>query len=217
MPGNQSSPRIVDLTMPLEPDMPAYPGEPSVRFTPFTTIERDGVAMASVGLFSQIGTHVDAPAHFVPGTRTVERLDLAKCVGPATMLRLGTLAPGSVIGASHLMPFGPRLGAGARVILSTGWSSRAGTASYFQDWPVLGEDAVHLLDEAGIDFLGLDTPSPGTDITNVRLHSLLFRREIVLAECLVNVDLLPDRFELICLPLPLAGLDGSPVRAIARV
>jgi kynurenine formamidase len=209
-------PALIDLTLPIADGMPAYPGEPTARFLPYATIEHDQVAMASVELFSQLGTHVDAPAHFIPGGRTVNELDLSDCVGEATVLQLGVLEPGSVIGAAALELQLDRLQSSARVILSTGWSRHAGTSQYFQDWPMLSADAARLLAGSGIRLLGLDTPSPGDEATNVALHQVLLADDRLLVECLVNVEALPaGQFMLICLPLPLVGLDGSPVRALA--
>lgn len=206
---------IIDLTMPLSDGMAAYPGEPSAAFTPFTTIARDRVAMASVNLFSQLGTHLDAPAHFIDGGTTVDRLDLGHCVGDAVVVRLGPLGPGTVIDAERLDAVRGQWDGARRVVLSTGWSRLAGTPAYFADWPKLSVEAAELLHGAGVAFTGLDTPSPGDDGSNVALHQVLLRDDCVLAECLVNVERLPDRFTLICLPLPLVGLDGSPVRAVA--
>jgi arylformamidase len=206
----------VDLTLPITDGMPSYPGEPTARFQHYTTIERDQVAMASVGLFSQLGTHVDAPAHFIPGGRTVDELDLSDCIGEAIVIRLGPLEPGSVIEETLLEAHLDRLRGAARVILSTGWSSHAGSHQYFTNWPRLSLGAAHLLAGTGIRLLGLDTPSPGDDTNNVALHQLLLADNRIMVECLVNIDALPaDRFTLICLPLPLVGLDGSPVRALA--
>jgi kynurenine formamidase len=212
-----SSTPIIDLTRPIRDGMSAYPGEPTAHFEAFTTIETDSVAMATVHLFSQLGTHVDAPSHFVAGGAGVEELDLNRCIGPASLVRLGDLPPGTRIDADRLRRHHATLEAADRVVLSTGWSKRVAAVSYFSNWPTLTEDAVGYLIERGLLLVGLDTPSPGTDATNVALHQALFAAEVVLVECLVGVADLPDTFELICLPLPLVGLDGSPVRVVARV
>lgn len=206
---------LVDLTMPITPGMAAYPGEPSASFDAYTTIENDDVAMASVTLFSQLGTHIDAPAHFVRGGRTVDQLDLARCVGEAVAIQLGPLEAGSLIDTALLETHRSMLETAERVIVSTGWSRRAGSPNYFRDWPEFTLESVEYLAEFDLLFVGLDTPSPGNDSNNQALHRVMFREEIALVECLVNVDELPAHFELVCLPLPLVGLDGSPVRAIA--
>ncbi|MYV99213.1 cyclase family protein [Streptomyces sp. SID3343] len=208
---------VVDLTMPISHHMPAYPGEPTAVFETFSRVETDDVAMTTVHLFSQLGTHIDAPAHFTAGTRTVDRLDLARCIGPAHLVRLGTLAPGAVIDTDTLRRHADVLAVADRVVFSTGWSRRAGGPGYFRDWPVFTEDAAAYLASHAPLFVGLDTPSPGDDRTNPAIHRRLFADETALVECLVSVDDLPDTFEIICLPLPLVGLDGAPVRAVARI
>ncbi|WP_020501715.1 cyclase family protein [Sciscionella marina] len=207
---------IIDLTMPIAAGMAAYPGEPGAAFTPFRTVDNDGVAMAHVQLFSQLGTHIDAPAHFLAGARTADRIELDRCVGPAHLIPLGPMAPGSVIGTETLREHAAVLAHAERLVFRTGWSARTG-ADYYRDWPVFTEEAIAYLASFGPRLIGLDTPSPGDEQTNPALHRRLFTQETALVECLVNVEALPEQFELICLPLPLVGLDGAPVRAIARI
>jgi arylformamidase len=207
---------IVDMTMPLSPGMPVYPGEPGVSFEQFTTIADDRVEMTTVHLFSQVGTHIDAPRHFVAGGGGVDEIDLRRCVGQAGVVRLRPLEAGTSISAGLLAEHEKILAAHQRVIFDTGWHARAGTPGYFRNWPTFERGAVDYLLRHGLLFVGLDTPSPGTDDTNADLHAALFRDELALVECLVNTHLLPATFELLCLPLPFVGLDGSPVRAVAR-
>jgi kynurenine formamidase len=207
---------MVDMTMPLSPGMPAYPGEPGVNFERFTTLAEDQVEMSTIHLFSQVGTHIDAPRHFVAGGRGVDELDLHRCVGRAGTVRVGSLAAGTSISAEMLAEHEDILAAHRRVVVDTGWHARAGTPEYFRGWPTFDRGAVDYLLRHDLIFVGLDTPSPGTDDTNAELHRALFRDELALVECLVNTHLLPATFELLCLPLPLVGLDGSPVRAVAR-
>jgi kynurenine formamidase len=81
---------------------------------------------------------------------------------------------------------------------------------------VLTQGAADYLASSDLKLLGLDTPSPGNDDSNVGLHRALLGAGIALVECLIGVHELPPLVELTCLPLPLVGLDGSPVRALAR-
>jgi arylformamidase len=45
---------------------------------------------------------------------------------------------------------------------------------------------------------------------------VLLEREVVIVEGLDLRDVPEGRYELICLPLRLEGLDGAPVRAVLR-
>lgn len=206
--------RIVDLTMSLDHGMPAFPGEPTVGFIPFSTIERDDVEMWQVSLFSQVGTHLDAPSHFVSGGRTVDALELARCVGPATVVDAREL-PAGVIDGDILAPHLSAVARTGRVLLRHDWSLEAGRREYWTDYPSMTIGAAKALVDAGVVFLGLDTPSPHR--TDFRaLHEALFTNEMVVAECLVNLaELRNDEVLLIAPPLPLRGLDGSPTRILA--
>ena len=85
--------RIVDLSVPVGPATPVYPGDPQARLTPHATLQRDGYNLLELHFGSQTGTHVDAPYHVrADGTR-VDALDLALCTGPATVLDLRGLPP----------------------------------------------------------------------------------------------------------------------------
>lgn len=68
---------------------------------------------------------------------------------------------------------------------------------------------------SGVHLVGLDTPS--VDLPPFPAHLVLLGKGVVIVENLRNLDVIPqDVFELIVLPLKIAGRDGSPVRAIAR-
>lgn len=205
---------IVDLTIPIEHAMPAFPGEPTAGFVPFSTIERDDVEMWSLALFTQIGTHIDAPRHFIKGGRAIDRLELSRCIGPAIVIR-APRSPLESIDRDVFVPYERELRRTRRVLLDTGWSTHVGADDYFDGYPSMTVDAAVLLVEFGVVFLGLDLPSPHrTDFRS--LHEALFANEMVVAECLVNLHQLSrDEVFLIALPLKLAGLDGSPARIVA--
>jgi arylformamidase len=208
--GNQ--PRLVDLTVPLVDGMPAFPGEPTIGFTPFTTLDRDDVEMWRIDFFSQLGTHVDAPSHFLRGGRTIDQVDLRKGIGPCLVLDARSHI-GDELG---IEAFRPALEVGAsRILVRTGWDARLGEDSYWAEYPAVTLDAAQALVEGGVVFLGLDTPSPHpSDFRPV--HEILLGGEILLAECVIGLaELRQAEVFLFAAPLPFVGLDGSPIRLVA--
>lgn len=207
-------PRIVDLSLPISCGMPAYPGEPTATFEAYTSLEADGVEMATVGLFSQLATHVDAPRHFLAGGASVEALDLDACVGPAVVVNVAGVR---TIEPEHFAAHERDIRQARRVLIASGWDAHFGSADYYTGLPVLSPASARMLVTWGVRFLGLDTPTPSLDAQR-ELHEILLGAGVVLAESLVNVVTLgPGRVFLVCLPLPLVGLDGSPARVIAIV
>lgn len=202
---------IIDLTIPLSHGMDAFPGEPTAEFTPFSSLSDGGIEMWNVRIFSQLGTHVDAPRHFIAGGRTVEALDLRKCIGPAAVVDVDPSRP---LTANQLLGRKPDIQKARRVIIRSGHSSTLGTPSYWQHFPELELDAADCLVDWGVTFVGLDTPTPSIKHLH-EVHKLLLGRGVVIAECLINVERLSSMTYLLCLPLPLTGLDGSPARIVA--
>lgn len=205
---------IIDLTMPISDGMDAFPGEPTAKFSRFSSADDEtGIEMWNVEIFSQLGTHLDAPCHFVPGGAGVDELDLSRCIGPATVVDHPTSA-GPLIEPRHLAPVADSLRRTRRALIRTGWDAHRGTPQYWTGIPEITLAAAEYLVELGVVFVGLDTPTPSfTDLHDV--HRVLLSAGVVIAECLVNLGDLNAETWLVCLPLPLVGLDGSPVRAVA--
>lgn len=192
--------------------MPAFPGEPTISYFPFTTIPRDEVEMWQIAFFSQIGTHVDAPSHFIQNGRTIDQVDLRRGIGPCRVVDAS-----SCIDEELGVPaFSSALDAGAtRILVRTGWDSRLGEEAYWRGYPPVTLEAAQALVDAGVVFLGLDTPSPHP--TEFRpVHEVLLGGDILLAECVVNLgELRQQEVLLLAAPLPFVGLDGSPIRLVA--
>ena len=103
-----------------------------------------------------------------------------------------------------------------KIVLRTGWSSHWGHADYFVDYPVLAEPAAIWLVDRGIHLIGVDTPSVDRE-PNLAHYAILGAHAVIVENLTALESIDRDLFELIVLPLPLRGLEGSPVRAIARL
>ncbi|WP_194396341.1 cyclase family protein [Microbacterium atlanticum] len=206
--------RIIDLSMPVPDGMEVYPGEPVPRFRPISTHEADGFEMWELKLFSHLGTHVDAPAHFIRGGDTSEKLPLRSMIGPVVVLDVTVDSPGGVIAHEDIAAHDDRIRAAGRVILRTGWDGLVGTADYWEPWPQVSPATAAHLAELGITFLGLDTPGPShTQMHEV--HEVLLEAGCVIGESLVNLRELSEDSFLICLPVKVAGVDAAPARIVA--
>ena len=83
---------IHDITVPISPELPVYPGDPTVEVTPLMTLAAGDIAAVSrLCCGTHTGTHIDPPAHFIPGGLTVDQLPLDILVGPCRVLDAGAL------------------------------------------------------------------------------------------------------------------------------
>jgi arylformamidase len=203
---------IIDISPLIHPAMPVWPGDAPVTFTRTASIGPDSAENVSqVSLSVHTGAHVDAPFHFDPAGQGIDEVALATFIGPCRVIDVvgarGVIAPTQI--AARLVDCPPR------VLLRT--RARATPDTWDPDFCAVAPATVDLLASAGVKLIGLDTPSlDPADSEHLDAHLAVCRHRMVILEGLVLDEVAEGDYELIALPLKLAGLDGSPVRAILR-
>ncbi|GAB3149903.1 cyclase family protein [Microbispora hainanensis] len=215
---------IVDLSVPVVSGMPVYPGDPEVEIVPALTVAAEGVNVLGLHLGSQSGTHVDAPFHIDDALPTLDDLPLERFLGPAAVLDARGLPPRAPVTPSMLEPVAGRLAPGTVLLVATGWDEHWGTPDYSAH-PYLDAETARLIVAAGVRTVGVDalsvdpTPAPA----DLPAHRVLCGAHAVIAENLRGLGPLLDAqaagrpIEVSLFPLRLAGADGAPVRAVARI
>ncbi len=222
--------RVVDLSHPLQPAMPAWPGDPPLTVTPAARLDREGFYLNCLALGEHTGTHAGAPAHYLEGGLTMAAFTGHDLIAPLFTISVplqddALLEPADV--AAWEARFGP-LPSGCAVAVATGWS---------RYWPdkerYLGRAADGSLHFPGISpaamaviagtrrarIVGID--SPGLDgglSVDYAAGKLLARHGGLHLENLTALGELPPRGAWIMAgALPLAGGSGSPARVFALV
>src|ERR1700678_963946 len=215
--------KIIDLSHPIEEGMMTFPTHwhPVVEITILGRHGIEGRETRKVVLGTHIGTHADAPRHFIPNGQTIDEIPLDLLIGPATVVDFTGCQPLQPIDIADLeQKLHGKIPAG--LILRTGWSEYFGNLKFYNEYPFLSENAAQWLVEKGVRLIAMDTPSPdnpahsrGTPKDSPN-HKVLLGAEVVLVEYLANLkSLTAPEVELIVLPLKLKGCDGSPARCVA--
>ena len=212
------TPKLIDLSHPLEHGQPNFPSDPKISIVTHSTVTSIGYNLAQMSMSTHQGTHLDAPFHFYDKGKTLDQIDLGRFYGPAS---LADLAPGTVLPpktpltVEMFQPHEAKFRPGARVLYRTGWDRQFGCPGYFSDFPTLTLDAARWIAARRIGLLGMDTPTPSTDWKECHWILLEAGVEIVIVEGLTKLETLPERFTFIGFPLNIKGRDGSPIRAVA--
>jgi kynurenine formamidase len=206
--------RLVDLSHAIVSGMPQWPGDDqSLRVVRHSEHGPSSCESSRVEFGCHIGTHVDAPRHFLAGAGGVDDLPLDRFAGPAVVVRpVPGVGPGPLPAA---LLDGIDLEGIGFVLFDTGWSRYWGQPRYYEDWPWLSGELAARLASCGLKGVGLDTPSLD-GFNGRRAHDLCAAAGMVNLENLANLGELPTRgFSVLALPLKLAATEASPVRAVA--
>jgi arylformamidase len=204
--------KIYDITPPLHSGLEVWPGDTPVSLT---TVQRltDGATVNLSGLTLSLhaGAHADAPWHFQDEGPTIEALGLEPYLGPARVARLAVA--GRPIDAADLEP---TLASKPQRLLICCNPSRD-PERFSSEFVHFNREAAARIAAAGVRLLGTDAPSVDHfDSKKLPVHKELWAGGVLILE---NLDLrnVPEgEYELIALPLPIRGGDGSPVRAVLR-
>lgn len=208
--------KLYDVTVPVSESVPIYEGDPRVAIDTVMKMSAGEPANVSRLCFgAHTGTHVDAPNHFIDGTRRVEDLDLGKLIGPCRVVELADDV--MAIEPSHL----PGMERVERVLFKTRNSSFWNDTStgFRTDFTYIAPVAARVLVDRGLKLVGIDYLSVERfGSSDFATHTTLLEKEIVILEGLDLRQVPAGDYELICLPLRYVGGtgDGAPARTVLR-
>ena len=206
--------RIWDVSVPLRHGGLVYPGNPPISITPVERIADGATANVSrIDLGSHTGTHVDAPLHFIDGKPGVDALPLDVLIGPARLIAFDDDV--RAIGEPHLRKHD--LTGVTRVLFRTRNSAwlASGSTEFHTDFTHVLPDAAEYLVSHGVRLVGVDYLSVEQfHSPHHRTHRTLLENGVVIVEGLLLTEPPPGDYELVCLPMLMAELDGAPARAV---
>ena len=209
---------IYDISVPLSATTPTYPGDSTIEITSWSALKSGDAANVSLLHFgAHSGTHVDAPAHFIPGGAKVEALPLESLLGEVNVVELPPHA--MAIEADFVSNNCNQ--ASERILFKTRNSSfwNNPEEGFRADFTYLEPEAARRLTGMGIRLVGIDYLSIEQFASDkFEAHLILLSSGVVILEGLDLRNVPAGRYELVCLPLRIAGGsgDGSPARAVLR-
>jgi arylformamidase len=206
--------RIIDISLTITPQMPVWPGDPTVQLERVHKIEEGSNSNVSrLGLSVHTGTHVDAPVHFLPGAKSIETLPLDALVGPVQVILINK--DSGPIQADDFEKAGIKPGVERLLIKSRNsnyWLDREQV--FHTDFLAVGVNGAQYLVKKGIRLVGIDYLSISPFKQSRPTHEALLKAGIVILEGVDLLEVEPGDYMLYCLPLKLGGSDGAPARAI---
>ena len=201
-----------DISLNLSTDTVRWVMAPPLEVHERRRMSRGDDANASALTVSvHAGTHVDAPFHFLPDGPGIDALPLDRFMGPALVHAVNA---DRYITEAHVNAI-PLDGA-TRVLFKTRNSDLLRQHDYDPDFVAFSLEAARALVARGVELVGLDYLSVAHADEQVPVHRAFLDHGVVLLEGIDLSEIVPGRYELICFPLRLRGLDGAPCRAVLR-
>ncbi|AOL93114.1 arylformamidase [Porphyrobacter sp. LM 6] len=202
--------RIWDISQPLHCGLPVWPGDTAFAQAGTWQIgDGSPVNVSALTMSTHSGAHADAPLHYAAAAPDIASVDLSPYLGEC--LVVDARGAGPLILPDHL----PDLAGVERVLFRT--FEAFPHQAWVDETTAIAPATIDVLAAAGVRLVGLDGPSIDPQSSKMMdAHLAVLRHDIRVLEGLVLDDVLPGRYELIALPLPIVGGDASPVRAVLR-
>jgi arylformamidase len=203
--------QLWDISPLVSPQSPIFPGDEPYALRWTAQLGPDcPVNLSALTMSPHVGAHADAPLHYGNGQPSAAEVDLDAYLGPCRVIH--AIGCGPLIRIEHLEHATEDLP--PRVLVRC--TERA-DEQWNPDFTAYAPETVEWLAARGVVLIGLDTPSvdPATSKT-LDSHQRLLRLNLRVLENLVLDEVPEGDYELIALPLKLAGACASPVRAVLR-
>ncbi len=231
---------ILDITRLMFPGMGVYSPEEGFSRDQTMTLERDGYRLSYLHMGAHCGTHMDAPAHFLPHGAAIDQVPLDLLTGPALVVRAQDLdplldqalspeqspalpaEPSSALPAEPSPAPSPALPPNRPAAPAQSAAAPWGRYALGPRLLIRGQEGfsgltlrqARRLAEAGVRLLGTELLSVAQGEDTAPVHRLLLGAGVWLVENLDLSRVQPGRYRLTCLPLRVVGAEGAPARAI---
>ncbi|NIU85766.1 MAG: cyclase family protein, partial [Nitrosopumilaceae archaeon] len=169
---------------------------------------------SSVNMSVHTGTHIDAPSHFISDGNSVDKIEITTFMGPAYvchMLNIETITA-DILDSCQIPKNAKRLL--LRTNNSTLWAQKK--SDFYKDYVALSPNAAKWIVENNIELVGIDYLSIQKFDDPPDVHITLLKNNVVILEGINLSDVSQGWYDLICLPLKLENIEGSPARALLQ-
>lgn len=206
--------KFIDISVPLGPDLPAWPGSAGFNRSQKSGKQPRGGVVRNSRICCDVhaGTHIDAPSHHLPEGATVETLPLDILIGSTTVIDVRDTAS---VTADVLEQSGIHPGT-TRLLIKTANSDLWNSAGnrFVRTYVGIRADAAEWIVRHGIRLIGIDYLSVQCFDDGPETHTILLGAGVIIVEGLNLNAVSPGRYHLICLPLNIPGSEGAPARAV---
>ena len=201
--------KVYDISIDIKDDMLNFPGDTKTKKETIKKIKNDGYKLSNIKFSVHVGTHVDAPSHFIEDGNNIEDVNLNEFIGKAQVIEIDdqkkiTKSELSKHKINH-----------DKILFKTKNSNHLNEIEFYDDFVYLTYEGAKYLVENGVKLIGIDYITiEDLKTTSFDVHNFLLENDVIILEGINLSDIKPGLYNLSALPLKLIDTEASPVRAI---
>ena len=204
---------LYDISIMISNELPVWPGDQPVSLQRNKDMHHgDLYTLSQLTATVHVGTHLDAPAHFLKDGQGIDQVDLNKLIGPCYVAHLPVAEAIDAVALERAnIPIGT-----TRLLIRTRNSAYWAQVPlvFHTDFVAIAPSGAEWIVQRGIQLVGVDYLSVGSYEAGIPTHEILLSNGVVPVEGLNLSSIEPGEYQLICLPLKLRDSDGAPARAV---
>lgn len=202
---------IIDISLNVNEDTVVMPKNPEFNKEKLASIRDEGYELYKICMSNHIGTHIDAPAHFIQDGALINQLSLNVLMGRALVIEI---LDENKISIDELKKV--NLKDNIRVLFKTRNSKLINANKLTKDFVYVDKEAASYLVEKGIKLIGLDYFSiDRIEDEDKPAHIELAGNNVVVIEGINLLNVEPGEYDLTALPIKI-NADGAPARVVLR-
>jgi len=205
--------KIIDISLPISADLPFWPNSSGLSIKRVRKIGKNSLVNEThVSMNAHVGTHIDAPLHFLAQGEAIDKVMLNIFIGPAFVVHLPKVKEIAARDLEKLsLPKNTQ-----RILFKTSNSSlwKRKVKKFRADYVGLTSDAARWLAKRKFKLIGVDYLSVAKKDEAAEVHRVLLAKEICLLEGIDLSAVSSGKYEIICFPLKLVGREAAPARAV---
>lgn len=206
--------QLIDITVTINPDLPIWPNSPGYSIRALQNINEINEANVSyLSLEVHTGTHIDAPLHFIKGGKDTSSIGLDTLIGLCQVIEINDVDTIEANDLEKCLGEDPL----PRILIKTNNSKTDWPRNNFiENYVAISKEAAEWLVLHNVKLVGIDYLSIQKFNHNTETHKVLLKNEVVIVESLDLSNVKPAKYNLVCLPLKIDGLEAVPCRVILQ-
>jgi arylformamidase len=206
----------IDVSLSLHGATVHWPGHPRYTVDELYSLARgDQMNVTAFTMCSHFGTHLETPRHYFGSSAAIDELPLDLLMGRCSVVHYegGEHMPAAFIDSLDL-------DAVCRLLIRTRNSDTIALPEFREDYIALTPAAAERLVARGVELVGVDGYSigPFDPQLGIPVHRIFLSggpHQVALEELDLS-EVAPGSYDLVALPIALAGLEAAPARVLVR-